>query len=128
MAKRIKGLHIPYRMTDAGYPESAEDEDLLGMSISEILKTGIGERVRNRQFGSGLKRLLFANMGRAARVRAKTEARRAIETWESRIVIDDILVTSEDSRIILEIVWRPRGTYSDSRRTQVPFDVAGARA
>lgn len=128
MAKRIKGLHIPYRMTEAGYPESAEDEDLLGMSIIEILKTGIGERVRNRQFGSGLKRLLFTNMSRGALVRAKTEARRAIETWEQRVVVDDVLVSREDSRIILEIVWRPLGSGTDSRRTQVPFDVAGARA
>lgn len=126
MARRIRGLHIPYRMTAAGYPEAAEDTDLLAMSIIEILKTGIGERVRNRQFGSGLHRLLFANMTKAAYVRAKTEARRAIEAWEDRVVVDDILFSSENSRIMLEVVWRPVGADTDSRSTQVAFDV-GAR-
>jgi phage baseplate assembly protein W len=128
MANRIKGLHIPYRMTLAGgYPDSAEDVDLLGMSITEILKTGVGERVRNRAFGSYLHRLIFSGMGRAALTRAKTEARRAIEAWEGRVEVDDVLAHGEDSRIILEIVWRPAGTIADSRRTQVGFDV-GATA
>jgi len=125
MAKRIKGLHVPYRMTAAGYPESSEDTVLLGHSISEILKTGIGERVRNRHFGSGLQRLLFANMSRAALVRAKTEARRAIELWERRVVVDEILISSRDSRIVIEVYWRPRGVNAEPMAEHVPFDVAG---
>ena len=125
MAKRIKGLHVPYRMTEAGYPESAEDTALLGMSISEILKTGIGERVRNRRFGSGLHRLLFANMTPAALVRAKTEARRAIETWEDRVVVDEILISSRDSRIVVEVYWRPRGANAEPTAESVVFDAVG---
>lgn len=125
MARRIKGLHVPYRMTSTGYPESAEDSELLAMSISEILKTGIGERVRNRQFGSGLQRLLFANMTKGALVRAKTEARRAIEAWEDRVVVDEILISSEGSRIIIEVYWRPRGLNAEPRAARVPFDVVG---
>jgi len=123
----IKGLYGPIRFTSRGYPEAATDIDLLGVSINTILKTGIGERVRRPLFGSGLKRLLFSNVSRATALRAKVEARRAIEQWEPRVVVDEILVRTEESRIVLEVIWRQRGSIGDARRTQVPFDAAGAR-
>lgn len=123
----IKGLNGPIKFTSRGYPEAATDIDLLGVSIKTILKTGIGERVRRPLFGSGLKRLLFSNVTRATALRAKVEARRAIELWERRVVVDEILVTTQEGRIVLEIVWRQRGALGDARRTQVPFDAAGAR-
>jgi len=123
----IKGLYGPIRFTSRGYPEAATDLALLEISIKTILKTGIGERVRRPLFGSGLKRLLFSNLSRSTVLRAKVEARRAIEQWEPRVVVDEILVSSQDSRIVLEVVWRQRGSIGDARRTQIPFDAAGAR-
>ena len=123
MANKLIGLAAPVRMTLRGYPERAVDEALIAQGIHKVLKTGIGERVRRPLFGSALSRLLFSNMGQAAEARASVEARRAIERWIQRVQVDQILVRSQGSRIVLEVVWRVRGTLSDARRTQVSFDV-----
>ena len=123
MANKLIALAAPVRMTAKGYPERAEDEDVLEQGIIKVLKTAVGERVRRPLFGSALHRLLFNNMGRGAAARAQVETRRAITMWEQRVVVDQVIVSNQVSRIVLEIVWRVRGTIGDSRRTQVSFDV-----
>lgn len=123
MANKLLALAAPVRMTSRGYPERAEDEAVLEQGMIKILKTPIGERVRRPLFGSALHRLLFTNMGRAAAARARVETRRALELWARRVVIDQVIVSNRVSRILIEIVWRVRGTIGDARRTQIAFDV-----
>jgi phage baseplate assembly protein W len=55
------------------------------------------------------------------------EARRAIERWEPRVIVDSIEVVSDQSKIHLEVIWRPKGSMVDASRTQIPLDIAGAR-
>ena len=123
MANTLLGLAAPVRMTSRGYPEKASDERLIAQGIHKVLKTGIGERVRRPLFGSVLHRLLFANMGPAAASRAQVETRRAVELWIQRVQVDLVIVRTVGSRILVEVVWRVRGTLSDATRTQVSFDV-----
>ncbi len=127
MARDIKGVAVNFRFGLKGFPEPACNTELLSDSIYTILSTKTGERVYRPEFGSNLKRVLFGNLSRAAAVRARVEARRAIEQWEPRVVVDDILVTVRDSTILLEIVWRPRNNLADAQRTQIPFDSGEAR-
>ena len=126
MPKRIRGLAVNFRFGDKGYPEPADDEELLGDAIYTILSTMPGERRHRPQFGCNLKRLLFGNINQVTLVQVEIEARLAIERWEQRVIVEQILVRDETSRIIVEVVWRPKGTMVD-RSTQIPFDQAGVR-
>jgi len=127
MALRIHGLAVHFRFGVRGYPEPADDTELLADSIETILKTAVGERVHRPTFGSHLKRIVFADMGRAAAVRARVEARRAIEQWEKRVIVDAVNFRTEDSTIFLDVVWRPRNNMADARQTQIPFGDGGLR-
>jgi phage baseplate assembly protein W len=126
MAKRIRGIGVNFRFGPAGYPEPVEDEVLVGDSIYTILSTMPGERRHRPQFGCNLKRLLFGNINQVTLVQVEVEARQAIERWEPRAIVDEILVRDEGSRIIVEVVWRLKGSLTDSR-TQIPFSDAGVR-
>lgn len=114
---RWKGLGVHFRFGSNGYPEPSEDVRLLADSMETILKTYPGERVHRPTFGSYLKRLLFANMTQANVARAKTEARQAIETWEPRVVVQDIEVETVDSRVQLTVYWQPRRSRQQERLT-----------
>lgn len=127
MPKRIRGIAVHFRFGDNGYPEPADDVELLGDSIYTILSTMPGERRHRPQFGCNLKRLLYGNINQVTLIQVEVEARQAIERWEPRVIVDQILVRSEGSRIIVEVVWRPKGSMADARRTQIPFDQAGVR-
>lgn len=127
MPKRIRGIAVNFRFGPKGYPEPADDEELLGDSIYTILSTMPGERRHRPRFGCNLKRILFGNINQVTLVQVEVEARQAIERWERRVVVDQILVRDEASRIVVEVVWRPKGSMVDARRTQIPFDQAGVR-
>lgn len=105
---RWKGLGVPFRFGSRGFPEPATDLRLLNDSIETILKTFPGERVYRPAFGSFLRRLLFANMGKMSAMQARAEVYRAIETWEPRVVIERVDLTLVDNQIQLSISWTPR--------------------
>lgn len=133
---RIKGLAVNFRFDKDGYPAESADVQLLEDSILTILKTIPGERVYRPTFGCYAIRLLFANMSKAAALRCRSEARRAIETWEKRVIVDDILISrsaagafnsvsgavvnnSTASTIQLTVVWRPKGNAQQRQKTSV---------
>lgn len=132
---RIKGLAVNFRFDSNGYPAESVDVRLLEDSILTILKTIPGERVYRPTFGCYAIRLLFANMSKAAALRCRSEARRAIETWEPRVIVDDILISanagsfnsvsgpvvnsSAASTITLTVVWRPKGNAQQQQKTSV---------
>ena len=124
---RIHGIGVRFRFTTRGYPEPVDDTQLLADSIETILKTPVGSRVHRPTFGSNLVRILFANLTRASQVRARVEARRAIEKWEPRVIVDQIDVRGENSTIFLDVKWRPKNNMADSRSTSVPFGGGGVR-
>ena len=127
MAFRIRGLAVHFRFGTNGYPEPAEDTELLSDQIETILKTPIGSRVHRPTFGTSLHRILFANLSRAAAVRARVEARRAIEKWEKRVIVDQIDFRVSGSTIFLDVSWRPNNNLADARRVSVPFGGGGVR-
>lgn len=119
----IKGLAVHFRFGSRGYPEAAEDIDLLSDSIETILKTVPGERPHRPTFGSNLRRVLFSNMSRGAALRARTEAKLAIRTWEPRVVVDEIYLKPIDNRIEMIVVWRWKRDPGRQRKTNLVFGV-----
>ena len=126
MALEIKGIAVPLRLGKRGYPEpSRNSTDALADSVYTILSTVRGERIHNPSFGCKLKRLIHANMTRAAALKAKIEARQAVERQEKRVIVDDVRVSRSGSTIVVDMLWRPRGNLADARQTSISVDVGG---
>lgn len=119
----IRGIAVNFRFGSRGYPETATDVDLLGDSIYSILKTIPGERVYRPTFGCNLSRLLFSNLSQRVRVRATVEARLAIETFEKRVIVDDVIIdqVKDAGTVSVTVVWRPITDQTQLRRTTAEF-------
>jgi len=115
----LHGMAVHFRSGPRGFPEYADDVELLGDSIETILKTVPGERPYRPTFGCYLKRLLFVNMSQAAALRARSEVRRAIDAWEPRVIVDDVLIQTENNKIMLTVIWRPRSDPSRKSMTRM---------
>lgn len=86
-----KGFSFPFRLDPTGTrPSFSEDEDLVFESIESILNTSIGERPHRVKsgvpYGTTFRSLLFNNVEGAIDL-ARFQAKRALDTWEPRIVV-----------------------------------------
>jgi uncharacterized protein len=82
-------------------------------SIRIILRTPLGERLYQPDFGSRLEELVFAPMNIQTLLLAKFYTQNALEQWEPRIVVDGICAEADPvrSRIDIVIEYRPRDSY-----------------
>lgn len=115
-----KGLAFPLRIDATGTkPEFSANEDLVFESIEAILNTDIGERphrVKNGvPYGTRFRTLLFSNVDAAIDL-AMFDARRALETWEPRIIVLDVRIDKHRDAntqmfgIVIQILFRYRAT------------------
>lgn len=71
-------------------------EDDVEQAIQIILLTSNGERVMMREFGGGVRELLFEPNSDATRARIADMVRRALVAWEPRIILQSVEVTQGD--------------------------------
>lgn len=117
---RIKGLAVPFRFTNRGYPEAALDEECLHASVFTILSTMPGERVMRPNFGSYLRLILFENVNRVAGLRARYEVQRALALWEDRITVQDVLFELNETTITVHVSWIANGTLGATTSLALP--------
>ena len=92
-------------------------------AIQIILSTPRGQRVMRPEFGSRVHELLFAPINASTMAAAAVYTREALEWWEPRIEILDILVDTEPHEpgcLLIYVEYRVRGTY-DERALVYPF-------
>lgn len=68
------------------------DNDSIAQSIKTIITTHKGERLMNPSFGSDVKLFLFDPVDEFIADSIETSVREALDKWEPRIIIRDILV------------------------------------
>lgn len=116
-----QGIKFPFEVSKTrGSPVVVEGNAYFDSSIRMILQTVPGERPFRPTFGSWLSVMLFANLTEGAALQAADEARRALNDWEPRISVQEVLFELQDTSILLTIVYRPNGAAS-SYRTTVEF-------
>lgn len=90
----------------------SSQEKKIKESILIILGTQYGERVMRPKFGCNLKSLLFApnNTGTANLARHYVEE--GLTRWESRIILDEVIVENDYSqgRLMIHIQYRIKST------------------
>lgn len=107
-----KGIGVPFRFDDTGFPAPDVELEILNDSIFTILSTAPGERVYRPLFGSFLRQVLFEPMSRATAFRARAEVFRSVRLWEPRVRVQDVFFDIDDTTINLYVSWSARGNLS----------------
>ena len=117
------GFPFPLRLSASGgfalVTGPAEIED----SIRVILGTAPGERPMRPEFGCGAHELVFAGADATTAGKLAHAVRRALERWEPRIAVEDVLVTIDPERhdrLYVSIRYAVRAT-NDVRNLVYPF-------
>jgi len=116
------GFAFPVHVNVQGSIQLSTDTPNLEESIKIILGTKLGERVYRPNFGCRLSEIVFEPMNMQTMLLIRLYVEEALETWEPRIVLKDV-VTSPDpttGRVDIDIVYTPKGSH-DSRSMVYPF-------
>lgn len=99
MAKRkFLGLQYPLVKTPRGILAQKSGVNQIKADLLQLLLTNPGERVMLPTYGTPLRKLMFEPNDPQLEIEAKKMIADAIQTWEPRIEIDQIEVTSSFSR------------------------------
>jgi phage baseplate assembly protein W len=119
------GWAFPLRTDSTGAIALVRGEREIVESIRLILGTSPGERPARPEFGCGIHELVFATADAATAGQIAYQVRVALERWEPRVVLDDVLVdftNAGEGTLFIDIRYRLR-TDNDPRNLVFPFYV-----
>jgi uncharacterized protein len=122
------GWAFPLRTDVTGSIALVSGERELAESIRLILATAPGERPMRPEFGCAIHDLVFAPADAATAGQIAYEVRSALERWEPRIVLDDVVVRFDragEGELLIDIAYRRRDG-NDPRNLVFPFYVIPA--
>lgn len=106
---RIRSFAFPFRKGDLAFPKSATDTDAIKASVIQIVTTMKGERVMRPDFGCNAFSYVFENDSQEFRIHAEREIRQSLSTWEPRIRVDSVQISSDDitepGQILIDISY-----------------------
>jgi phage baseplate assembly protein W len=98
------GWAFPLRLNLQGGIDLSKEDQKIKESIWIILRTGVGERVYRPNFGSRLSELAFAPMNSDTLVLIRIYVLEALEVWEPRIIVDQVLTDPDPVRGRVDII------------------------
>ncbi|GAB2964387.1 GPW/gp25 family protein [Micromonospora polyrhachis] len=119
------GWAFPLRTDATGAIALVRGEREVVESIRLILGTSPGERPARPEFGCGIHELVFAPADASTAGQIAYQVRVALERWEPRIVLDDVIVDFTDAgegTLYIDIRYRIRSD-NDPRNLVFPFYV-----
>jgi phage baseplate assembly protein W len=102
------GLGLPLSPNETGRTPRLAGADKVRQAIGVILETEPGERVMLPAFGCGLRQFLMQPNGVGVRARIRREIQAALNAWEPRIAVDEVLVVpdeQEPSLVLIDIAY-----------------------
>jgi len=130
MASHIgSGISFPLKPSITGNLQLSAEGQNLEESIHVILRTSLGERVYRPDFGSRLSELVFAPLNTNTLLLLRLYVEEALEAWEPRIELDEILTDPDPmrGRVDITIRYHPKGSH-DPRSLVYPFYLLPADA
>jgi phage baseplate assembly protein W len=94
MADKFIGLQYPLVKTNRGLLAQKKGVDQIKADLLQLLLTNPGERVMLPEYGTPLRELFFDPNDIELEVRGKSMVAKAVATWEPRIVVENIVVSS----------------------------------
>jgi len=96
MTFKFLGAPYPIVKTHRGLLAQSNGVDQIKADLLQLLLTSPGERVMTPLFGTPLKKLMFEQGDATLALQARDVVAEAIETWEPRIIINNIRATAGD--------------------------------
>ena len=117
-----KGWAFPLRLSVQGGIKLSTEAKKVEESIWIILRTELGERVYRPNFGSRLTELAFAPMNTETLLMIRLYIREALEIWEPRIILDEVLTDPDPVRGKVDITINYRlNDFPDIHSFVYPF-------
>jgi phage baseplate assembly protein W len=111
------------RLSGNGAFGLVSDATEIEQSIRLVLGTAPGERPMRPEFGCAAYELVFGGADATTAGRLAHEVRRALDRWEPRIVVEDVLVSrdpDDPGRLYVSLRYAVRAT-NDVRNLVFPF-------
>ena len=89
------GLQYPIKESPNGLLASMSDVNQIKADMLQLLLTNPGERVMLPTFGVPLRRLIFEQNDTTLEVTAQGMIAQALQEWEPRVIINQIVITSK---------------------------------
>lgn len=105
----FRGISFPYRKGTDGFPQMAEDLQVIKEDLSLLLNTRKRERVMLPDFGLDLERLIFENTGPLLRAKAFREIADAVGNYEPRVSITNVSVTDRQNTVTISVKYQVLG-------------------
>jgi len=108
-----KGFAFPLSVNARGGINQSQQEQKIKDSIRMILGTQYDERVMRPNFGCNLKSLIFAPNNKTTANLAKYYVEEGLNTWEHRIILEDVMVKNdyENNCLTIQIFYKIKATY-----------------
>jgi phage baseplate assembly protein W len=97
----------PILAADSGFPNTDQwnfnistDLKVLVSNVKMVLIVEPGERVMMPEYGTALRQFIFDPMLSGIEQDVETEVRRAVNTWEPRVLLDSVGVVKREPRVI----------------------------
>jgi uncharacterized protein len=120
------GLAFPLGVDDRGRIALARDEIDVEQAIRIILSTAPGERPMRPEFGCAVHDCVFERIEADTLARIDQAVRVALDRWEPRIDLEDIVFESRsEGELLVHLRYRLRAT-NDVRNLVFPFYVVPA--
>jgi phage baseplate assembly protein W len=120
-----RGFAFPMRVDSGGSMALVEDTREVEEAMALVLRTAPGERPMRPDFGCGIHEHVFSPADAATAGRIAWEVRRALERWEPRVEVVDVVVTPAPGTrdaLLIDIHYQLSGT-NDPRNLVFPFYV-----
>ncbi|MDY6785126.1 MAG: GPW/gp25 family protein [Cyanobacteriota bacterium] len=116
------GIGFPLRTSVQGNLQLSRAGQNLDESIIIILRTSLGERVYRPDFGCRLSELVFEPLNIQTLLLIRLYVEEALETWEPRIILEQVRADPDPIRgaVEIHIQYRPKNS-PDSRSLVYPF-------
>ncbi|AEW99549.1 GPW/gp25 family protein [Streptantibioticus cattleyicolor] len=118
-----RGWAFPLRVNATGGIGMVDRDREIAESIRLILGTAPGERPMRPEFGCGIHEHVFAPGDGSTAGRIAREVRAALERWEPRIDVEDVLIafdTVDLGTLYIDLRYSVRST-NDRRNLVFPF-------
>jgi phage baseplate assembly protein W len=120
------GLAFPLGVDDRGRIALAREEIDVEQAIRIILSTAPGERPMRPEFGCAVHDCVFERIEADTLARIDQAVRVALDRWEPRVAIEDIVFESRrEGELLVHLRYRVRAT-NDVRNLVFPFYVVPA--
>jgi uncharacterized protein len=118
-----RGWAFPMRAGPTGGVGMVEREQEIEEAIRLVLGTAPGERPMRPEFGCGIHEYVFATADGATAGRIAHEVRIALERWEPRVEVTDVVIAFDSVEIgtlYIDVRYTIRST-NDPRNLVFPF-------